>query len=366
MAVKVKSRDILQHIAAYPLGKSLEEIQLELGIPTLRNMSEIENVFGCSPKVKEQLMQKLDHLFNYPDGSARCLSEKLGSFLGVGQSQLFIGNGSDEIIRLLLRAFLNSGEEAIMAEITFPRYKTNVTIEGGKPVIVPLKNGVHDLDAMLAHITEQTKMIFVCNPNNPTGTIVEKESLQGFIEKVPDHILIILDEAYYEYATSNEYLQSIPLLTEHSNLVILRTFSKVYGLAGLRIGYGIMDSFITSELTKVKEVFNVNQLAQAAAVIAIEDQEFRKQCIFHNEEGRSYLEKELATLGYSFFPTQANFMMVHTGRDGNEVAQELLMQGIMVKSAVGLGYKESIRVTISSMEDNRNFIEALKNLDMSR
>lgn len=362
MAVKVKSRDILQHIAAYPLGKSLQDIQSELGIANIRNMSEIENVFGCSPLVKKQLMQRLDYLFTYPDGSARALSTKLGDFLGVAQNQLFIGNGSDEIIRLLIRAFLNTEEEAIMADITFPRYKTNVSIEGGRPVIVPLINGVHDLTAMLANITEQTKMIFVCNPNNPTGTIVNKDELISFIERVPEHILIVLDEAYYEYATSEEYLQSIPLLEKHDNLVILRTFSKVYGLAGLRIGYGIMDPSISAELNKVKEVFNVNQLAQAAAMEAIMDQEFRKECILRNEEGRAYLESKLDELGYTYFPTQANFMMIHIGRDGNEITQKLLTKGIMVKSGAVLGYPNSIRVTICSMEDNRYFIEMLKNL----
>jgi histidinol-phosphate aminotransferase len=365
MAVKVKSREVLQHIAAYPLGKSLYDIQVELGIPLIRNMSEIENVFGCSPLVKEQLMNNLDQLFTYPDGSAKLLTKKLAKFLGVDQTQLFIGNGSDEIIRLLLRAFINPEEEAIMADITFPRYKTNVSIEGGRPVLVPLKNGVHDLDAMLANITEQTKMIFVCNPNNPTGTIVEKIQLISFIEKVPEHILIVLDEAYYEYATSEDYLQSIPLLDKHSNLVILRTFSKVYGLAGLRIGYGIMNPYVSSELTKVKEVFNVNQLAQAAAIVALEDQAFRLECIQRNEEGRTYLEKELTKLGYTFFETQANFMMIHIGRDGNEVAGSLLKEGIMVKAGGALGYPESIRVTISAMEDNQNFIDALKKLQKS-
>ncbi|KPB06502.1 histidinol-phosphate transaminase [Bacillus sp. CHD6a] len=362
MAVKVRSREILQHIAAYPLGKSLQDLQKELGITSIRNMSEIENVFGCSPLVKKQLMQRLDHLFTYPDGSARALSTKLGEFLGVAQNQLFIGNGSDEIIRLLIRAFLNIDEEAIMADMTFPRYKTNVSIEGGKPVIVPLKNGVHDLSAMLATITEETKMIFVCNPNNPTGTIVNKDELVSFIEKVPEHILIVLDEAYYEYATNEEYLQSIPLLKKHDNLVILRTFSKVYGLAGLRIGYGIMNPSISTELNKVKEVFNVNQLAQAAAMEAIMDQEFRRECILRNEEGRAYLEKELDELGYTYYPTQANFMMIHIGRDGNEMMQRLLTKGIMVKTGAALGYPKSIRVTICSMEDNRYFIETLKNL----
>ncbi|CAG9621706.1 histidinol-phosphate transaminase [Sutcliffiella rhizosphaerae] len=360
MAVKVKSREVLQSITAYPLGKSILDIQKELGLPMVRNMSEIENVFGCSPLVKEQLKKSLNQLFHYPDGSSANLTLKLSEFLGVDQNQLFIGNGSDEIIRLLLRAFLNHREEAIMADITFPRYRTNVAIEGGVPILVPLESGVHNLSAMYDAINRKTKMVFVCNPNNPTGTIVPKSDLIAFIDKVPENILIILDEAYYEYATSEEYLQSISLLEKYHNLVILRTFSKVYGLAGLRVGYGIMNSFITSELTKVKEVFNVNQLGQTAAVVALDDQGFREDCIRQNEEGKAFLEKALHSLGFSYFPTQSNFMMIHVNIDGNELAEALLNKGIIVKSGKPLGYPESIRVTISSMDDNRHFIEALK------
>lgn len=363
MAVKVKSREILQMVTAYPLGKSVLDLQNEMGLPSIINLSEIENVFGCSAKVKNHLTHQLDHLFTYPDGSARLLTTKLAEFLNVKSDQLFIGNGSDEIIRLLLRAFLNAGDEAVMAEITFPRYKTNVTIEDGRPVLVPLIDGTHDLDRMLACITENTKLIFVCNPNNPTGTIVEKNKLEDFIAKVPEHILIVLDEAYYEYATSEEYLQSVPFLKKYSNLVILRTFSKVYGLAGLRIGYGLMDSYIAAELNKVKEVFNVNQLAQAAAIVALEDQEFRLECVERNEEGKHLLETELTKMGYSFFPTQANFMMVHTGQPGDIVCRELLKHGLLVKSGAALGYPDAIRVTISSMQDNHYFIKCLKNIE---
>ncbi|WP_235864033.1 histidinol-phosphate transaminase [Sutcliffiella halmapala] len=360
--VKVKSRDILQLVTAYPLSKNLEQLQIELGLPSIRNLSEIENVFGCSTKVKNHLLNQLDHLFAYPDGAARLLTSQLASFLEVEPEQLFIGNGSDEIIRLLIRAFLNPQDEAVMAEITFPRYKTNVTIEGGKPVLVPLKDGVHDLDKMLTSITDQTKMIFVCNPNNPTGTIVEKNALMDFIAEVPEDILIVLDEAYYEYATNDAYLQSIPLLKKFSNLVILRTFSKVYGLAGLRVGYGIMDPFVAAELNKVKEVFNVNQLAQTAAIVALEDQDFREECVKKNEEGRIYLERELSSIGYTFFHTQANFMMVHTDKSGDWISSELLKAGILVRSGNALGYPNSIRVTISSMEDNQYFIQTLKSL----
>lgn len=362
LAVKVQSREILQNVTAYPLSKSIEDLQLELGLSSIRNLAEIENVFGCSPKVKAHLLNQLDHLFTYPDGSSRLLIAKLARFLQVKPKQLFIGNGSDEIIRLLIRAFLNQDDEAIMAEITFPRYKTNVTIEGGKPVLVPLKDGVHDLEGMLAQLTRKTKMIFVCNPNNPTGTIVEKNTLREFIDKVPENVLIVLDEAYYEYAASEEYLQSIPLLKDYSNLVILRTFSKVYGLAGLRIGYGIMDPFVSAELNKVKEVFNVNQLAQTAAIVALEDQTFKEECVKSNEEGRLYLEKELSTLGYTFFSTQANFMMVHMNEPGDFVSNELLKAGLLVRSGKALGFPNSIRVTIGSMEDNHYFIQTLKKL----
>ncbi|MCA1319551.1 histidinol-phosphate transaminase [Bacillus tianshenii] len=363
MAVKVKSREILQMVTAYPLGKSVFDLQKEMGLASIINLSEIENVFGCSPFVKNHLTHQLDHLFTYPDGSARLLSAKLAEFLNVKSDRLFIGNGSDEIIRLLLRAFLNAGDEAVMAEITFPRYKTNVTIEGGRPVLVPLIDGTHDLDGMLASITEKTKLIFVCNPNNPTGTIVEKKKLEDFISKVPEHILVVLDEAYYEYAVNDEYLQSVPYLKKYSNLVILRTFSKVYGLAGLRIGYGLMDPFIAEELNKVKEVFNVNQLAQAAAISALDDQEFRVECVERNEEGKQFLGNELTKMGYTFFPTHANFMMIHTGQPGDVVRNELLKNGILVKSGSALGYPDAIRVTISSMQDNHYFIKCLKNIE---
>ncbi|WP_317889870.1 histidinol-phosphate transaminase [Sutcliffiella deserti] len=358
--MKVQSKNILQMVTAYPLSKSMEDIQQELGLSRIRNLSEIENVFGCSEQVKHHLMNSLEYLYTYPDGSAKILTSKLADFLEINPDHLFIGNGSDEIIRLLIKAYLNTEDEAIMAQITFPRYKTNVTIEGGNPVLVPLKNGVHDLEGMFAAITEKTKIIFVCNPNNPTGTIVDSKTLARFIDQVPDHILIVLDEAYYEYATSPGYLQSLPLLKIYSNLVILRTFSKVYGLAGLRIGYGLMDSSIKTELTKVKEVFNVNKMAQEAAIAALEDQKFRNDCVARNEEGRLFLEEELTALGYTFFPTQANFLMIHMNENADQIRDELLKFGILVRSGSVLGYPESIRVTIGSMEDNQHFIQSLK------
>ena len=362
MTVKVKTREILSTIKAYPLNKSLAEVQKQYGFEKAYKLAENENIFGCSPLIKEKLIEQLDSLYAYPDGNASELTTKLANFLNVHPNELFIGNGSDEIIRLLIRAYLNVGEEAIMADITFPRYKTNVLIEGGTPVIVPLIDGVHDLQGMLSAITEKTKILFVCNPNNPTGTIVEKEQLLTFLAQVPEDILIVLDEAYYEYATSDSYLQSLPQLKKYSNLVILRTFSKIYGIAALRVGYGIMNPTISTELTKVKEVFNVNKLAQSAAILALEDQEYMKKCVQKNFEGKQFLEKELTILGYTFFPSEANFVMIHTKQRGDKAAEALLKHGIIVRAGTLLGYPYTIRVTISSNEDNTFFMNIFKQL----
>ncbi|MED4018604.1 histidinol-phosphate transaminase [Sutcliffiella cohnii] len=358
----VKAREVLNNMKAYPLNKSIEEVQAELGFEKAYKLAENENIFGCSPKIKANLSTHLNELFTYPDGHARQLTSKLAQFHQLHFHSIFIGNGSDEIIRLLCRAFICNDDEAVMADVTFPRYKTNVLIEGGKPIIVPLQNGVHDLSSMLRAITSKTKLVFICNPNNPTGTIINKQQLLEFIDQVPNDCLVVLDEAYYEYADNEQLLQSVPLLHKYPNLVILRTFSKAYGLAALRIGYGMMSPIYVDELTKVKDVFNVNQLGQIAASLALEDQQFINDCVTKNKTGKEYLEKELTVLNYDFYPSQANFIMIHTKRRGDYAANSLLKHGFIVRAGTLLGLPYTIRVTISSMEDNIHFINTFKNL----
>lgn len=275
---RIQTKSAVEKIVSYPLGSSPEEIKEKYNLMAVRKMSDNENVYGCSPEVRNSISKAMNSLYFYPDGTVSLLKRKLAGFYNIGEDNFLVSNGSEEIIRLLTRAYISAGDEAVMAQNTFPRYETNVLIEGGSAITVSLENGTHNLRAMYEKMNEKTKMVFICNPNNPTGTIVGKTALLQFIDKVPSNILIILDEAYYEYVNSEDYPDSIPLLAQRPNLIILRTFSKIYGLAGLRVGYGIMHPEIVNDLHKVKDVFNVNHLAQAAASAALNDQDFIKDC----------------------------------------------------------------------------------------
>ncbi|MEW9501521.1 histidinol-phosphate transaminase [Jeotgalibacillus marinus] len=359
MNVPIKTRAQIESIAPYVLGQSLEDIKQELGISHVYKMSENENTYGSSPNIKKSVIKSLDSLHLYPDGAVRELRANLAHFYSKDPSEFILGNGSDELIRLLTRTFISEGDEAVMVDVTFPRYQTNVIIEGGTPVIVPLVHGVHSLQNMKKAITNHTKMVFICNPNNPTGTIVGKDELLDFIEWVPANVLVILDEAYYEYVYTDDYLESLLLLHKHPNVVVLRTFSKIYGLASLRIGYGIAHPMIIEELLKVKEVFNANGLAQIAALAALEDQEFIRECSDKNASERKKMEKALDQLGLTYFPSQTNFIMVDTKKSGQHVAFELLKRGFIVRSGHLLGYPSMFRVTIGKPQENEAFIEAL-------
>jgi histidinol-phosphate aminotransferase len=355
----IQTRRAVEGIVSYPLGDSAEEIKEKYHLRTVRKMSDNENVYGCSNQVKEAITQNLHQLSLYPDGTTTGIINKLSDFYQLGNEHFLIGNGSEEIIRLLTRAYINPDDEAIMAAMTFPRYETNIVIEGGDAITVPMVNGTHDLFNMYERINEKTKMIFICNPNNPTGTIVRKEELLRFIESIPQQILIILDEAYYEYVSSNDYLESVPLLSNHPNLVVLRTFSKIYGLASLRIGYGIMHPAIVKELHKVKEVFNVNQLAQAAAESALDDQEFIKGCAVKNALERTFVCKQLDEMGFGYFPSETNFVFVYAHQP---VAAKLLTNGIVVRQMKLSGFADAFRITLGTREDNEFFLKTLNEI----
>lgn len=359
---KIPVRQNIESISPYVSGKPIEEVQRELGLETIVKLASNENPFGYSPLAKEAMLNEMEQTSFYPEGMAPALAEKLARNLNINKNHIILGNGSDEVIRLLTRTYIQQNDEVIMADVTFPRYETNVLIDGGTPVKIPLTNGVHDLQGMYEAITEKTRMIFVCNPNNPTGTIVQKEKLRSFIEKVPKHILLIVDEAYYEYVDDAEYLETLPLLNMHSNLVILRTFSKIYGLAALRIGYGLMDASIIQELVKVKEPFNTNRLAQAAAFASLDDHPFVENCVRKNEEGRRYLENELSKMGLTFFPSHANFLMVKLNQPGKDIFEKLLIQGVIIRSGHLLGYENTIRVTIGTPLENERFIASLQHI----
>ncbi|MCM3123171.1 MULTISPECIES: histidinol-phosphate transaminase [unclassified Mesobacillus] len=347
--MKVNARAELEGITPYALGQTIEEIKEQYKLTTVRKLSDNENVYGTSPKVREAILQASGNLAFYPDGMTSGITEKLSAHYGLEPEHFLVSNGSEEIIRLLTRAYIDKNDEAVMAEVTFPRYKTNVLIEGGKAVTVPMIEGRHDLNAMLEAITEKTKLVFVCNPNNPTGTIVAKQELLSFIGNVPSKVLVVMDEAYFEYTDSEDFLDSMPLLDQYENLAILRTFSKIYGLASLRIGYGIMHPEIAKELHKVRDVFNVNQLAQAAAMAAIGDTDFVKDCAAKNSAEREFLRKKFRELEIQSFPSQSNFLFAYTN---TPVIQTLTENGVLVRQMQLPGYKEAFRITLGTREDH--------------
>ncbi|MCY9516949.1 histidinol-phosphate transaminase [Paenibacillus apiarius] len=362
VSVKIPTRKEIEHLGVYVPGKPIEEVKREFGLTDIAKLASNENPYGCSELATRAVIREMDNSALYPEGTAPELAAKLSVHLGIERERIMVGNGSDELIRLLTRSYISAGDEAIMGVATFSRYETNVRIEGGVPVTVPMIDGVHDLAGMLQAVGTNTKMIFVCNPNNPTGTIVGRSELLSFIEEVPPHILLVIDEAYFEYVSDTDYLQTIPLLASHPNLVILRTFSKIHGLAALRVGYGIMHPSVVQELMKVKEPFNSNRLAQAAAIASLDDAPFAQDCARRNAEARRGLQHELARMGLSCFPSHTNFLMVKLGRAGDDVFQALLAQGVIVRSGSSLGYPDTIRVSIGTEQENRAFIAALQRI----
>lgn len=347
------------HIPVYQPGKPIEEVKRELGLEEVVKLASNENPFGCSPKALEAIQAEFSNISLYPDGSAQDLASKLADRFQVESNQLIFGCGSDEIITLIARAFFLPGDETIMADQTFSVYKTSAEIEGSVTIEVPLKDGIHDLDAMLEAVTDKTKIIWVCNPNNPTGTLVPPQELASFIERVPDHILIVLDEAYIEYVDPALALDSLGLLEKHRNLVLLRTFSKIFGLASLRIGYGIGHPEVIKLINQVREPFNTSRFGQAAALASIDDEAFISSCVARNREGIAYLNEEFDRLGLSYFPAHGNFVMVNVRSNAKEMFQSLLKLGIIVRAGFDK-YPNSIRVTVGSDEQNRKFIAALE------
>ncbi|MFC4078078.1 histidinol-phosphate transaminase [Salinithrix halophila] len=355
----MKSKSVLQDVPVYQPGKPLEEVKQEYGLDQVIKLASNENPFGCSPKVWESLNVERDFFAIYPEGEAPLLRRELAARLDIGPEWLLFGNGSDEVVQMLARTFLEPGQESVMADITFPRYKTQVLIEGCKAVEVPLKNGVHDLEGMATAINEKTRIVWICNPNNPTGTIIDAEELAAFMEKVPEHVLVVLDEAYEEYVTDPAYPDSLSLVKKDPRVVVLRTFSKIYGLAAFRIGYGVMDPSLVAEMNRVREPFNANRLAQRAARAALDDPSFVDRCRQENRRGIEEFERQLKEWGLSYFPSQGNFLLLDTGRPAQDVFQCLLSKGIIVRSGAALGYPTHIRVTVGTPEQNRVFLAQL-------
>ncbi len=347
-------------VPVYQPGKPIDEVKRELGLTEVIKLASNENPYGCSPKAKEAITSQLDTLAIYPDGGSMLLRWELADFLQVKPEQLIFGNGSDEVVQMITRAYLEAGTNTVMATPTFPQYRSNATIEGAELIEVPLKDGVHDLEAMAQAVTKDTRVVWVCNPNNPSGTIVTAAQLSNFLAKIPTDVLVVLDEAYYEYVVDPEYPQTIPLLASHPNLIILRTFSKIYGLAALRIGYGVASAEIITNLNRVREPFNTSTLAQAAARASLKDTEFVQACRERNRQGMKQLTDRFDQLGLDYYPSQANFVLVNLKQDSDAVFRKLLEQGLIVRSGNALGFPGYQRITVGTPEQNEKLLAAVE------
>ncbi len=360
MAKDFKKRACLEPIVPYVPGKPIEEVERELGVSNIIKMASNENPLGPSTKVMDAIKGYLQKLSLYPDGNAYYLKQALAEHLGVTDKNIICGNGADELITFSGMAYLNPGDEIIISHPTFSEYEFAARVMDATPVRVPSVDFCHDLPAMLAAITERTKIIYVCNPNNPTGAMLTHAELADFMKQVPPHILVVMDEAYYEYVTDLAYARSIEFLKEGYNVLIFRTFSKIYGLAGLRVGYGLASEEIIADINTVREPFNVNAVAQVAALAALKDQEHMKAVQAANTQGRDYLAKEFERMGLSYVPTQANFIFVEVGVDSKALFQKLLQQGVIVRTGDIFGYPQHIRVSFGTEEQNKRFISTLE------
>ncbi len=350
-------RPQIKDISAYEPGKPVEDVMREYNLKRVVKLASNENPLGISEKVKKAISDNIDGLALYPDGNATLLKESISEKLNIPEGNILPSSGSDEMIDLISKAYINPGDEVIMADITFPRYIQTAKIMSGAPVIVPLKDLKFDLDAMLDKITDKTKIIWICNPNNPTGTMNTEDEFMNFLNKVPKDILVISDEAYREYVTRSDYpFNTHKILSDYPNLLVMRTFSKAYGLAGLRVGYTLGDSDILSYINRVRGPFNVNSLAQAAAIAALSDDGFLKESYDVNLEGKDYLYSEFDGMGFDYPKTETNHIFVDIKTNGGEVFEELQKRGVIIRPMPG----NFIRVSIGTMEENKMFVEKFK------
>jgi len=350
------------HIAtlpAYPPGKPIEELERELGVTGSIKLASNENPLGPSPLAVAAIQAHLDRLHRYPDANVYYLKRRLSQHLGLDPAQLICGNGSDEILELIMRAFVQPGEEVISAAPSFLMYGLLTQGAGGVFRPVPLQDFGVDLAGIAAAVSPRTKVIIINNPNNPTGTAMTRRDWEEFLRRVPDRVLLVLDEAYIEFAEP-WVPQGLEYLREDRPLIGLRTFSKAYGLAGLRVGYGYGPSTLIGYLDRVRSPFSVNSLAQAAAVAALDDADFLDHTRQVVRAGLEYICRELDRLGVRYVPTQANFLLIHLGRDSRPVYEEMLRQGVIIRAMGSYQMPEYIRVNAGRPEENRRFIQTFK------
>ncbi len=351
----------VSRLKPYQPGKPIAELARELGLDE-RNIVKLasnENPLGPSKKVLVALEQAFQDLTRYPDGSGYQLKQALAQKLGIDTAAITLGNGSNDVLDLIVRAWVSPGDEVVFSEHAFAVYPIATLAASGTPVQVPAKDYGHDLTAMASAITEKTRVVFIANPNNPTGTWLNRDELRVFLDKVPDNVLVVLDEAYYEYIKEPAYPNGLLWLESYPNLIVTRTFSKIYGLASLRVGYSVSSSQIAEVLNRVRQPFNVNSFALAAAEAALDDDDYVERSRMVNRDGLIQLTEGFQKRGLDFIPSLGNFITFDTGRDGEQVYQALLRQGVIVRPVTGYGLPRHLRVSVGTEDENKAFLSAL-------
>jgi histidinol-phosphate aminotransferase len=358
--VKLKVAPHISSLVPYPPGKPIEELEREYGISGSIKLASNENAWGPSPKATTAIKEALQNLHRYPDGSCYYLAQSLADKIGIKPEEIVFGNGSNEIIGLIIAAFLQPGEEVITSHPTFLMYQKLVQVQGGVNTVVNLSNSMHhDLKAILGAVSPLTRMIFLDNPNNPTGTIIDRGDFAAFLEKLPDEIIVVLDEAYVDFVAPELRIDALAYIRGGKPVAALRTFSKAYGLSGLRLGYGIMNAEMAGYLNRVRQPFNVNSLAQVGGVAALADDDHYRMTLQKTREGIAWLRKEVARLGCRPMETHTNFFLIDVKGDGRKLYEHMLHQGVIVRPMNAYGFPNYIRITVGRSDENQRFVDAL-------
>ncbi|MEZ4227065.1 MAG: histidinol-phosphate transaminase [Polyangiaceae bacterium] len=347
----------IESLVPYEAGKPIEEVARELGVPRAVKLASNENPLGPSPKAVEAARAALSEAHRYPDAAAYRLRERLSAEHDLPMNQILQGNGSNELIELLIRTFSTPADHVVFADPSFVVYRLACLAHGVKFTAVPLKDFRHDLDAMTAAVTDSTRLLFVANPNNPTGTYVTRQGVERFLKQVPAHVIVVMDEAYLQYPDASDYPDSLTLREARERLVVLRTFSKIYGLSALRVGYALGPAPLIDYMNRVRAPFNVGSIGQAAALAALDDRDHVERSRRENREQRARLESALPSLGLSIVPSQANFVFTDAGRPGRQVFDALLRKGVIVRP---MGTSNYLRITVGTAEENDRLLAALK------
>ncbi len=360
--MKIHIPSAIAALTPYPPGKPLDELEREYGISNSIKLASNENAWGPSPKALRALRSELLQLHRYPDGSCHYLVQALADKLGVAAAEIVMGNGSNEVIEFLVKAFVQQGDEVITSHPSFLMYQKIVQVRGGVNHVLPLKEMRHDLTAIQQKITAKTRLIFLDNPNNPTGTAISPVELYRFLSDIPESVIVVLDEAYVDFMDKELQVDSYSLIrnvVDRCPVVFLRTFSKAYGLAGLRIGYGLMAREVAECLHKVRQPFNINQMAQVGALAALDDEEYYQATLSRTAAGVAWLSEEVDRLGCRSCPTQTNFFLIDVRGNADKLYQAMLYKGVIVRSMSAYGFADFIRVTVGTEEENKRFVASL-------